>query len=116
VSTSIEVPAVLVAANRTVVYGTVCRWLLHDLRNPAQALSLVTELIEPGTTPDSELWATLRESTQQLTGCVELLDRTLRSPPRSTAPGPIAVTDVFDYLSRVFQTYRAMAQLDIPLE
>ena len=36
------------AANRAAVYGQVSRWLIHELRNPTQALTLVTELMGGG--------------------------------------------------------------------
>lgn len=112
--TATDTPAVLVIANRAVVYGTVVRWLIHDLRNPAQTLSLVTELIgDPAAGLDPDLNTALRESTQQLTACVETLDRTLRLVPPPVQPGPLALSDVINFLSRMLQSYRSATRLEL---
>jgi two-component system C4-dicarboxylate transport sensor histidine kinase DctB len=55
----------------------------------------------------------LVESTRKLTACVELLDRTLRLIPRSTAPGPIVLAEVLEFLSRLYHSGRSAAQLDL---
>lgn len=113
-STLPVIPAVLVTANRAVVYGTVSRWLLHDLRNPAQALSLVAELFdEADVEPDPEVHTMLRESTQKLAVCLEMLDRTLRTMPPAGSPGPVVLTEVLGFLDQLYQTCRSLTQLDL---
>ena len=112
--TSPVVPTVLITANRAVVYGAVSRWLLHDLRNPTQALSLVAELFDENEAdPDPDIHAMLQESTRKLAACLEMLDRTLRTiPPRAT-PGPVVLTEVFGFLAQLYQTCRSSTRLDL---
>ncbi len=71
---------VLIAANRATAYGAVSRWLLHDLRNPTQALTLITELMGGPGGMDPDLLKTINESTAHLARSLELLDRVLRAP------------------------------------
>jgi signal transduction histidine kinase len=107
-------PAVLITANRAVVYGTVARWLLHDLRNPTQALSLVSELLDaPGSEIDLDLRTTLCDATRQLSVCVELLDRSLHISSPAAAPGPVVLSDVFGFLAQLYATGHSTVQLDI---
>ncbi len=73
--------ALLVAANRAALYGTVARWLIHDLRGPAQALSLVSDLLEQGDTlEESSVRQTLAEASGRLRELLDLLDQVLRRP------------------------------------
>ena len=67
--------------NRAAAYGTISRWLLHDLRNPTQALTLVTELLDDPAMADPELLGTIQSSTAHLTRSLELVDRVLRNVP-----------------------------------
>jgi two-component system C4-dicarboxylate transport sensor histidine kinase DctB len=105
---------VLVTANRAAVYGTIARWLLHDLRSPVQALSLVAELLpEPGADTDSDLQATLRDSTRQLAAYVDLLDHATRTIPESAVPRPVVLSDVLTFLSRLYDSCRSPTRLDL---
>ena len=107
-------PAVLVTANRAVAYGTVARWLLHDLRNPTQALSLVSELLTaPDAELDPDLRTTLCDATRQLGVCVDLLDRSLHTVSLAEPPRPVVLSDVFRFLSQLYGTCRSTVQLDI---
>src|SRR5215207_9757727 len=112
-TTASILPAALIAANRAAVYEAVSRWLLHDLRNPTQALSLLAELVgDPAAGRDPDLYATLRDATQQLAASVDLLDRTLRPPPRSLEPRPVALPDLLTYLVRLHHTRKSLVDLD----
>jgi two-component system C4-dicarboxylate transport sensor histidine kinase DctB len=105
--------ALLAAANRTAVYGVVGRWLMHDLRNPAQAVTLVTELVRDGEDPaDPMLQTTLRDAAAHLARSVRLLDRVLRLPPRNPSAGPVALGDVIDFLVEVHETRKSRVELD----
>ncbi len=115
-SSTTVLPAVLVTANRAVAYGVVARWLLHDLRNPAQALSLAVELFGvfgPDPEADADLHTTLRESVRHLADCVEMLDRSLRTMPRPTAPGPVSLPDVLRFLEQLYIKRKAVTRLDV---
>lgn len=104
--------ATLIVANRAVAYGTAVRWLMHDLRNPAQTLSLVTELIgSADSAPDASLYAALRDSMAQLAVHIETLDRTVMRLPPPGPPTPIALTDVFAFLATILQSHRSQTQL-----
>ena len=66
------------------VYGQVARWLVHDLRNPTQALTLVSELLNEAYGPDDEPpERTIREAATHLVRSLETLDRLLRITGRS---------------------------------
>lgn len=107
-------PAVLVAANRAIVYGRVARWLMHDIRSPAQALSLITELMsEPGADADADLRHSLQDSTQQLAGYIETLDHILRPLPDSIEPAPVVLADILAFLKRIGHSCRLSVELDL---
>ena len=90
----------LIAVNRAAAYGTVSRWLLHDLRNPTQALTLVLSLLnEPGPVTRS-FSAPSRVPPRTSPDSLELLDRVLRNPPPGAQAGPVNVRDSLG-LSRV---------------
>jgi C4-dicarboxylate-specific signal transduction histidine kinase len=103
-----------VAANRAAVYGQVSRWLIHELRNPTQALTLVTELMSGE--PDSGGDATRRsveDATTQLTRALELLDRALRAPSRGSDRGPVSLADILRHLGSLHRAHRSSIELDL---
>jgi C4-dicarboxylate-specific signal transduction histidine kinase len=103
-----------VAANRAAVYGQVSRWLIHDLRNPTQALTLITELM--GGEPDSGVEAARRsvaEATTHLTHSLELLDRALRTPSWGTDPAPVCLPDILRFLGSLYRVHRSSIELDL---
>src|SRR5688500_18194395 len=105
---------IFVAANRAAVYGAVSRWLLHHVRNPAQAIGLVSELLQhDATDASSGLWTTLRNATGHLTDAIELLDRTLRIPPPEADIGPVSLPDIFSFIAAVQQTQKSSVHLDV---
>jgi C4-dicarboxylate-specific signal transduction histidine kinase len=103
-----------VAANRAAVYGKVSRWLIHDLRNPTQALTLLPELM----TAESEMEAgsarrSVVEATRQLAHSLELLDRALRPPSWNDVRGPVALRDILGFLESLHRVHRSPIQLDL---
>jgi signal transduction histidine kinase len=102
----------MVVAHRSAVYGRIGRWLIHDLRNPTQALTLVTELMdEQPEDGDPGMVDTVREATSHVARTLELLDRLLRIPPSDDEAGPLSVQDSLEFVAGLFQTHRSSAVL-----
>ncbi len=107
-------PDILRAVNRSTVYGQISRWLIHDLRNPSQALTLITELMHDETEPEDEPPEnTIREATRHLVRSLELLDRILRVPTRPEIPGPVSLRDHFEFLRGLHEVRRSPVTLDL---
>jgi signal transduction histidine kinase len=98
--------------NRAATYGTVSRWLLHDLRNPTQALTLVLELLDDPGMADRELFGTIRSSTAHLTRSLELVDRVLRNVPPGMEPGLVSVNDSVEFVSSVLRVHKSSVTVD----
>jgi C4-dicarboxylate-specific signal transduction histidine kinase len=104
---------VLIAANRATVYGTIGRWLMHDVRSPAQAISLVGDLLDqPDTPPDSTLRDTLHAASARLNQCLQLLDHALRAAPGPAEPGPVALAAVIEQIAALHAGNHAGVRLD----
>jgi signal transduction histidine kinase len=96
------------------VYGQLSRWLIHDLRNPSQALTLITELMQGGPDPDDDpLEHTIRDATRHLVRSLELLDRVLRVPSRSTEIGPVSLREHLEFLGELHRVHRTPVTLDM---
>ena len=103
----------LIAANRAAVYGTIGRWLMHDMRGPAQAISLVGDLLDqPDTLPDPTLRHTLHTASTRLQECMHLLDLALGLTPRPTERGPVALAGVIEQLVALHARNHAGVRLD----
>jgi len=101
--------------NRSAVYGQVSRWLIHDLRNPSQALTLMVELMkeEPGEGEESPEH-TMREATRHLVTSLEVLDRVLRIPSRASSElGPVSAHDHLEFLAALHHAHRSPVTLDM---
>jgi signal transduction histidine kinase len=98
--------------NRAATYGTVSRWLLHDLRNPTQALTLVLELLDDPGMADRELISTIQSSTAHLTRSLELMDRVLRPVPPGMEPGLVSVSDSLGFVGSVLRVHKSPVTLD----
>src|SRR4029077_13392353 len=104
---------VLIAANLATVYGTIGRWLMHDVRSPAKAISLVGDLLDqPGTPPDSTLRDTLTAASARLNQCLQLLDHALRAAPVPAEPGPVALAGVIEQIAALHAGNHAGVRLD----
>ena len=55
--------SLLVAVNRAAAFNVAARWVLHDLRSPAQSLTLMADLIAE---PSEDLEGILREACANL--------------------------------------------------
>lgn len=102
-----------IAAHRAAVYGVVGRWVIHDLRNPAQVLTLLTDLLADPDGLDDDLRAALMQAGRHLAGTVELLDQALRIPPTSPEPEP---TDVGGIIGRVAELQRCFKSVTMTVE
>jgi len=107
-------PEILRAVNRSSVYGLVSRWLIHDLRNPSQALTLISELMQLD--PDSEddpPENTIRDATGHLVRSLELLDRVLRIPARVSEPRPVSLREHLEFLAALHHVHRIPVTLNL---
>jgi signal transduction histidine kinase len=104
--------ALLVAADRAALYGTISRWLVHDLRGPAQAVSLVTDLLEHGDRlEEAAVRSSLEEASARLRDLLELRDQVLRRPDPGAAPRPIALRDSLALAARLLRLHRSATSL-----
>jgi signal transduction histidine kinase len=96
------------------VYGQVARWLIHDLRNPTQALTLMAELVHDAPQPgDETIPATIREAAGHLGSSLELLDRLLRLPPPGPEARPVSLTDSLVFARSLYRVHRTSIVLDM---
>lgn len=104
--------ALRIATNRAAALGRAARWLLHQVRNPVQVLSLAPDLLE---IPEERfrLGAMLRDGTHELTEGLDLLDPLIRT---GSAPLPLVPTELhapLRYLARLYASHRAPTRLEI---
>jgi signal transduction histidine kinase len=104
----------LVAANRASALETVIRWMLHDLRNPLQTLTLLPALADiQAEAGDAGDWReALSTASERLAGGLALLDR-LTAAPAPSVLEPIAVGEVLDFLADLFRAHRGRGQVVI---
>lgn len=102
----------LVAANRAAAFGVAARWVLHDLRNPAQSLSLLADLMAD---PDTEVEQILRESCSHLSRSLDLLSRVLNPSP-AAALGPISVREPLRFIADLHRAGRNSARLVVAID
>jgi len=88
------------------------RWVLHDLRSPAQSLTLLADLI---TDPDTDIEAILRESCGHLARSLELLSRVVHSSAPANI-GPISVMNPLAFLAELHHAGRNRCRLERSLE
>jgi signal transduction histidine kinase len=102
----------LVAANRAAAFGVAARWVLHDLRSPAQSLTLLTDLISD---PDTEVEEILRDSCTHLARALDLLTRVVNPTPPAEI-GPISVTEPMRFIADLHHAGRTRARLDLSIQ
>jgi two-component system NtrC family sensor kinase len=103
----------LVAANRADTLETVLRWLLHDVRTPAQVLTLLPQLSTGDLAPASEWQDTLRQACTHLTWDLRLLDRVLLRPVERRATQPVDLGAALSFVSEVFNARRSQFRAEI---
>jgi C4-dicarboxylate-specific signal transduction histidine kinase len=107
-------PELLLAANRQAVRARVGRWLIHDLRNPTQALTLVSGVLEdPQDAGELPLIQTLQDATAHLGRTLALLDRLLSVTPTGTAPAPLVLHDTLRFVSALCEVSHTGVTLDL---
>jgi C4-dicarboxylate-specific signal transduction histidine kinase len=84
------------------------RWVLHDLRSPAQSLTLLADLI---TDPDTDVEEILRESCGHLARSLDLLSRVVHPSAPSTI-GPISVSDPLAFVAELHHAGRNRCRLE----
>src|SRR5579862_6537171 len=90
---------VLVAANRGIVFSTVSRALLHELRTPTQALALAGEMMSrDGAVLTPAVRQALGSHARQLSPLLDLVSRA-QQRPTDNQPGPVALGDLVDLLA-----------------
>ena len=88
------------------------RWVLHDLRSPAQSLTLLADLISD---PDTDIEEILRESCGHLARSLDLLSRVVHpSPPGEV--GPISVREPLAFIADLHQAGRNRSRLELAAE
>lgn len=96
--------SLLVAVNRAAAFNVAARWVLHDLRSPAQSLTLMADLMAD---PPEDLEEILRDACGSLARSLDLLSRVLR-PPSTGGIGSISVRESIAFvtdLQRVGRTH-----------
>jgi len=102
----------LVAANRAAAFGAAARWVLHDLRSPAQSLTLLADLMAD---PDTEVESILRQSCRHLGRSLDLLSRVLH-PSAPAELGPISVREPIQFISDLHHAGRTRARLEVAID
>jgi len=86
--------------------------VLHDLRSPAQSLTLIADLMaDPGT----EVEEILRESCGHLARSLDLLSRVLHPPPPAEI-GPISVREPVGFIADLHQAGRTGVRLEATID
>jgi C4-dicarboxylate-specific signal transduction histidine kinase len=103
----------LVAVNRAAAFNVAARWVLHDLRSPAQSLTLMADLIaEPG----EDLEGILREACANLARSLELLARVVHHPPSAGELGPISVGEPIAFIADLQRAGRTHARVELDVD
>jgi len=75
---------------------------MHEVRGPAQAISLVNDLLDQGDNlADATLQSTLHTASGRLRDVLDLLDRVLRLPPAQRDPEPLPLGHILELLAAV---------------
>jgi C4-dicarboxylate-specific signal transduction histidine kinase len=104
--------ALLVAINRAAVFGVAARWVLHDLRSPAQSLTLLADLVSE---PSADLEGILREACGHLARSLDLLSRVLH-PSTPVEIGPISVREPIQFIADLQRAGRTSARLEVAVD
>jgi signal transduction histidine kinase len=102
----------MVAADRAAAFGAAARWVLHDLRSPAQSLTLLADLMAD---PETDVESILRESCSHLGRSLELLSRVLH-PSTPAAPGPISVREPLQFISDLHHAGRTRGRVEVAVD
>jgi C4-dicarboxylate-specific signal transduction histidine kinase len=102
----------LVAVNRAAAFNVAARWVLHDLRSPAQSLTLMADLIAE---PSQDLEDILREACANLARSLELLARVVH-PPAGREIGPVLVGEPIAFIAELQRAGRTHARVELAVD
>jgi C4-dicarboxylate-specific signal transduction histidine kinase len=88
------------------------RWVLHDLRSPAQSLTLMADLIAE---PTNDLEAILREACANLARSLDLLTRVVHPPPVGEI-SPIAMREPIAFVTDLQRAGRTHARVELAVD
>lgn len=90
------------------------RWLVHDLRNPVQAITLTAHAMDempPGSLLDAR--GMIAQSSAHLARTLELLDRAFRPASGAAEAGPIALRETVEFVVALHRLLKTSARLDV---
>jgi C4-dicarboxylate-specific signal transduction histidine kinase len=88
------------------------RWVLHDLRSPAQSLTLMADLIAD---PSEDLEPILRDACGHLARSLDLLSRVVQPPPPGEI-GPISVREPIAFITDLQRAGRTHIRVELAVE
>ena len=88
------------------------RWVLHDIRSPAQSLTLLADLLGD---PHTEFEKILRESCAHLGRSLDLLSRVLH-PVQAAELGPISVREPLQFIVDLHRAGRTLPRLELDID
>jgi signal transduction histidine kinase len=103
----------LIAANRADTLETVLRWLLHDVRTPAQVLTLLPQLLSSDLGQSTDWQEAVRGACNQLSADLRLLDRIVLRPKQRRTAQPVDLGAALSVVSEVFAARRSQFLTDI---
>jgi two-component system sensor histidine kinase HydH len=110
----VSTPALLVSTNRLRTVETVLGWMLHDIRNPVQTLTLLSALLaDPEFGCDPGSLESLGAACERLRHEIALIDRLVGSPLEPATPSPVVLADSLGFLVELFRARRGEFRLDL---
>jgi C4-dicarboxylate-specific signal transduction histidine kinase len=101
-----------VAVNRAAAFNVAARWVLHDLRSPAQSLTLLADLIAE---PTEDLEEILRHACGHMARSLDLLARVVHAPPPGEI-GPISVREPIAFVTDLQRAGRSHVRLELAVD
>jgi signal transduction histidine kinase len=101
-----------VAANRAAAFNVAARWVLHDLRSPAQSLTLMADLIGE---PTEDLEEILRAACGHMARSLDLLARVVHLPPPGEI-GPISVREPIAFIADLQHAARTHVRVELAVD
>ena len=105
----------MVAANRAAAFGAAARWVVHDLRSPAQTLMLLAGMMNDTDSRD-DMTDIFAESCDHLGHSLELLARLLQPPPVPPEIGPVSLAESVHLIADLHRARRSPVRLELDLE
>jgi two-component system, NtrC family, C4-dicarboxylate transport sensor histidine kinase DctB len=103
----------VIAANRHAVCAKVARWLIHDIRNPTQALTLLTSMMDDGPmVGGAPIAETLQLETAHVARSLDLLDRLVTQAAAETVPGPISLLSSLQFVTALYGAHHPLVELE----